>query len=312
MEPTSLIRRALRTVLSERQWERLKTTYRSSRTSFVRRYRSFGPDELLSALRDVGVEPGRVVMVHSGWDAFLGFRGAPKDCIETLVEAVGPDGTVCMPTLPFDGSAIDYAAGDPIFDARRTPSAMGFLTEVFRRGREAVRSRHPTHSVAARGPHASMLIEDHHLAETPCGHGTPWGRLVDVEATVLFLGVPTGTNTLSHGIEALLEAEWRELLGDPAVPIACMTDERYPIRTKLADGSVHVCHTRLYDRRAMRHRRADCAATWLRGTPWFRSTAVRGLSVTALDAAPLLEVARERGRAGEFMLDVEGYRADRG
>jgi len=38
-----------------------------------------------------------------------------------------------MPTIPFRGTAVEYALGDPVFDVRQTVSRMGLLTELFRR-----------------------------------------------------------------------------------------------------------------------------------------------------------------------------------
>ncbi|NJS39886.1 MAG: AAC(3) family N-acetyltransferase [Rhodobacteraceae bacterium] len=59
------------------------------------------------------------------------------------------------------------------FDAKRTPSEMGLLTELFRRAPGAKRSLHPTHSVTALGPLAEQLTATHHQATTPSGRGTP-------------------------------------------------------------------------------------------------------------------------------------------
>ena len=44
--------------------------------------------------------------MSSSFDSFAGFRGTPAAVIRTLQEAVGPEGTILMPTLPFDGSVL--------------------------------------------------------------------------------------------------------------------------------------------------------------------------------------------------------------
>ena len=52
---------------------------------------------------------------------------------------------------------------DEVFDVRRTPTAMGLLSEMARRQSDAARSLHPTHSVVAVGPLAGELVATHHV-----------------------------------------------------------------------------------------------------------------------------------------------------
>src|SRR2546423_6651563 len=128
----------------------------------------FTPAGLKSALLGVGVVPGDVLMVHSAFDSFRGFQGSPMDVIRTLQEVVGVEGALMMPTIPFRGTAVEYALGDPVFDVRQTISRMGLITELFRRSSGVVRSIHPTHSVAVWGNRSAALIAGHEHAGTPC------------------------------------------------------------------------------------------------------------------------------------------------
>ena len=89
------------------------------------------------------------------------------------------------------------------FDVRETPSCVGAVTEWFRRQPGVVRSLHPTHSVAAMGPIADELTRHHENASTPCGQETPYHRLLERDATILFFGAPLDTNTSYHCCEAL-------------------------------------------------------------------------------------------------------------
>jgi len=83
---------------------------------YHRRFRAFTPVDLNRALVELGVVAGDVVMVHSAFDSFVGFQGGPVDAIRTLQEVVGERGTLMMPTIPFQGTAVEYALGDPVFD----------------------------------------------------------------------------------------------------------------------------------------------------------------------------------------------------
>src|SRR5881396_3779069 len=149
---------------------------------------AFTPADLNSALRHLGVVPGDVLMVHSAFDRFLGFQGGPVHVIRALQEVVGAGGTLMMPTIPFQGTAVEYALRDPVFDVRQTVSRMGLITEVFRRCAGVLRSIHPTHSVAVWGKPAAEIIAGHERSDTPCGRLTPYARLLDYDGKILLMG----------------------------------------------------------------------------------------------------------------------------
>ena len=157
--------------------ERLKGWRKRLRLVYVRRWRAFGPDDLLAALRRLGITPGDVLMVHSSFDRFAGFSGKPTDVLRVLQDAVGPTGTLLMPTLPFTGTAVEYVSRGEIFDVRRTPSRVGLLTELFRRSPGVVRSVHPTHL----GYLTSLILTFRAVRQTEARSTSSrlvyWGRL---------------------------------------------------------------------------------------------------------------------------------------
>ena len=69
--------------------------------------------------------------------------GGADTVIDALLDAVGPHGTLCLPTLSY----LFTTPESPIFDVRSTPTNLGAIPEAFRRRPTAVRSVHPTHSV---------------------------------------------------------------------------------------------------------------------------------------------------------------------
>jgi hypothetical protein len=197
----------------------------------------FTPEDLTRALRQLGVVPGDVLMVHSAFDRFVGFRGGPLDVVRTLQAVVGKDGTLLMPTTPFRRGAIEYALTDPIFDARQTVSQMGLVTEIFRRSQGVVRSNHPTHSVAAWGRHASAMIAGHEQADTPCGRLSPYARLLEHQGKILLAGVADHTMTFGYVVVEELE---------PRLTFPVLTREKYPLRWRDQDGTVRCSHVRLF------------------------------------------------------------------
>lgn len=146
------------------------------------------------ALRRVGVRPGMLLMTHSSLSAFGYVEGGARVVIDRLQATVGPRGTLAMPTHTVS------TFGQPVYDAARTPSTVGAITDVFRRLDGVRRSPHPTHSVAVRGPLAEALTAGHTGEMAPLAREGFWGRFVDHDGCVLMMS-PIRKNTLMHAAE---------------------------------------------------------------------------------------------------------------
>lgn len=172
--------------------------------------------EILEALRQVGVAQGQTIMVHTSLGS-LGFVcGGPQVVIEALLESVGPEGTIMMPTQSWKN--LDPAAGVhwqepeqwwplirehwPAYDKRITPTnTMGAVAEMFRTWPGTLRSDHPARSVAANGRQAQYLTQ-HHTLSNIFGDGSPMGRLYELDGYVLLIGVGYDKNTSLHLADA--------------------------------------------------------------------------------------------------------------
>jgi aminoglycoside 3-N-acetyltransferase len=64
-----------------------------------------------------------------------------------------------------------------------------------------VRSQHPTHSLALSGKDAATIAAGHENCETPCGQGTPYQKLIALDAAVLMFGVSLDSYTFFHTAE---------------------------------------------------------------------------------------------------------------
>jgi len=156
-------------------------------------------DDITRALRHIGVASGDVLLVHSSLSALGYVEGGANAVIDALLEAVGTNGTVMVPTIT--GRPEHGPDCPPEFDVRHSASWTGIVPETFRRRPDALRSLHPTHSVAAIGPKAAFLVANHERSSTPCGRDTPYGRLVSLGGKVLLLGVDHNRSTLFHHVE---------------------------------------------------------------------------------------------------------------
>ncbi|MCC6442192.1 MAG: AAC(3) family N-acetyltransferase [Armatimonadetes bacterium] len=158
--------------------------------------------EIVSGLKRLGLPEGAVVLVHSSMKSFGHVEGGPEAAIDALLETVGLQGTVVVPTLSFSS----FDEENPSFDVRSTPSDTGLITEAFRKRPEAVRSLHPFSSAAAIGPGAREIVSEH--LDTPCALNTPYGKVYAWGGWVLFLGAPFTSNTLFHVAEEIVNPEY--------------------------------------------------------------------------------------------------------
>ena len=159
---------------------------------------------IVEGLRALGVREGDVLLVHSSLSSFGHVVGGADAVIDALCEAVGPDGTVAVPTHTWDR----VRAHSPVFDVRATPCCVGLIPETFRHRPDALRGLHPTHSCAAIGPMREELFKGHETQVTPCGSKSPYQRLIRCGGKIVFLGVDLRVNTSLHALEEMACVPW--------------------------------------------------------------------------------------------------------
>jgi aminoglycoside 3-N-acetyltransferase len=159
-----------------------------------------GRGELAQQLVTLGVEPGGVLAVHTAFSKVAPVEGGPRGLIEALLEALGPAGTLVMPSLSEDD--------EHPFDPSETPCRwMGVVAETFWRMPGALRSDNP-HAFTAMGPRAAEITAPHPL-DVPHGLDSPIGRVHELDGQVLLLGVGHDSNTTVHLAENLAGVRYR-------------------------------------------------------------------------------------------------------
>jgi len=151
-------------------------------------------------LRDLGVRPGMVLLVHTAFSRIAPIEAGPAGLIEALEAALAPGGTLVMPSMTGDD--------DSPFDPAATPCrGMGVVADSFWRRKGVQRSANP-HAFAAKGPAAAAITAPHPV-DFPHGPDSPVGRVWELGGWVLLLGVNHDANTTVHLAEARAGVRYR-------------------------------------------------------------------------------------------------------
>lgn len=156
-------------------------------------------EDIRSALRALAVAEGDTLIVHTSLGAIGPIEGGADVLLDALAALTGERGRVAMPTFTYSFEGNREA---PDFNPHQTSSAVGVLSECFRRRPGVIRSAHPTHSIAIRG-HDAERIAHGHTETAALGRGSPMHRLVEASADVLLIGVGFDTLSLLHTAESL-------------------------------------------------------------------------------------------------------------
>jgi aminoglycoside 3-N-acetyltransferase len=177
-----------------------------------------------------------ILMVHSSVNHMKPmYTDSPLDLVRMLISLCGPDRTLVMPAFYFGDPAIGgtYATFKerPRFDVRKTPSMMGLATEIFRRSKGVVQSRHPVYRMSALGPLAETLTQGHERAGNPSGRGTPFEFMAAHNTRIIGIGKSIQVMTQVHHVE--------ELMGDD-FPVPCELPTGKGLSMTLVDGEEEI------------------------------------------------------------------------
>ncbi|MEU1709799.1 AAC(3) family N-acetyltransferase [Streptomyces sp. NPDC005706] len=169
-------------------------------------------DSLAAELRGLGVESGETLLAHSSLSSLGWVNGGAVTVVQALLDALGPSGTLVVPTQSGDQSDPAVWRAPPVpeewwdriratmppYDPATTPSrGVGVIPETVRTWPGARRSAHPQTSFAALGPRAADIL-DGHSRDCRLGERSPLARLERLGARVLLLGAGYDACTSFH------------------------------------------------------------------------------------------------------------------
>ncbi|WP_055698054.1 aminoglycoside N(3)-acetyltransferase [Streptomyces silaceus] len=167
---------------------------------------------LAAELLELGVRPGETLLVHTSLSALGWVSGGAVALVQALLDALGPDGTLVVPTHTGDNSEPSVWRDPPVpeswwpvlratmpaYDPLTSPSfGVGVVPEAVRTWPGALRSAHPQASFAALGP-AAATITAGHARGSSFGERSPLAHLEKAGARVLLLGAGYDSCTAFH------------------------------------------------------------------------------------------------------------------
>jgi aminoglycoside 3-N-acetyltransferase len=153
-----------------------------------------GKSRLKADFEEMGVVKGDHVAVALSLKSIGFVENGADGFIDSLLEAVGSEGTVMMNTFTLSYPLTEISR-DYVFDPRSTVPYTGLVPRTLMKRKAAVRSRHPTCSVVAMGRLSDYLTDDHDEHSLPY---LPYAKLADAGGKLLCIGLDDRLVALRH------------------------------------------------------------------------------------------------------------------
>lgn len=163
----------------------------------------FTKEDILKQLNSFKFVKGKPVIVHSSLKAVGKINGGAEALLEVLIEFFTKDGgLLCVPT---------HTWKDLVLDLRENETCIGVLPQVATSFKGAVRTLHPTHSMAVFGEkdRVSHFVMNEAFVDSPTSPDGCYGNLFKMDGYVLLIGVDHTKNTYLHCVEEMLKIPHR-------------------------------------------------------------------------------------------------------
>lgn len=168
--------------------------------------------DILDALKDHGLRPGDILILHSSFRQIRKFEADPKEVINAIMEYLGPQGTLVIPSIPVYENAVKGTdritkdISDDLFtyDVENTPTWTGVLAQTLVDHPDSVRSSFPLNSLVAVGFDKDNMFKSELKTEleTPNGPQSAWAYCGKKNALIVAFGTD-----LTHSLTMIHTAE---------------------------------------------------------------------------------------------------------
>lgn len=241
-------------------------------------------NDILNDLLKIGIESGDVVLVHSSQSKIGNLEEGPKTLVDALLEVVGPQGHILMPTSPNNVYQLNYIRNTPFFDVRHSPSMTGKITEYFRKLPQAIRSMSPTEPVSVIGPRAAYFTSGHFGQLTPYNEHSPFYKVSKEGGKILYIGVTlsmAGTNlhTLEDAVDFKFPVYYPEVFDFKVIDY---------------EGNQHIIKTKVHDPDWSKKRKCDDLIPLFEKEGALKKVEIGQAATLLVDAKRFLEVMLEQ------------------
>ncbi|ASF13684.1 aminoglycoside N(3)-acetyltransferase [Shewanella sp. FDAARGOS_354] len=190
------VRSILAKFISESTKKKLKKWEFKARQKLVRTLPELTEDDLRELLeKQLKIKKGDNLFVHASL-SLLNTKLSSEQVYNIIRDIVGENGSISVPCFPRMSSK-QFMCSNKKFDVKFTPSGMGEFSEYVRKRKDAIRSFHPTKSIASVGLSAEVL-SGHHECDYPFGKGSPYHKLLELNPKVIGIGVPMSYLSFVH------------------------------------------------------------------------------------------------------------------
>lgn len=213
-------------------------------------HKKYTADDIIRVLMELGVPSGCPVIIHSAMHNFYNYEGTADELIDKLIEYLGPNGTLCMPSFPFD-----KRNENNVFDVLHSKSSAGYLTETFRKRPGVLRSLNQLESVCAIGKDAAIITGDHLNSFISFDEHSPFYKIGELGGYSVNLGMPKWfIGTGEHVCEALLYGKLQFFKDKFSTPITFTyidstgRELKHTMMTRMKQPYVRTKNTKLVDK----------------------------------------------------------------
>lgn len=142
---------------------------------------------------------GKIVTVHASLKAVGEIEGGGETLLNVLIDYFTQNGgLLCIPTHTWNSL---------VYDRRKNDTCVGVLPRLAAGHPDAVRTLHPTHSMAVFGDRekVAQFVKDEAVADTPANPNGCYGKLLADNGYILLIGIGQEKNTFIHCVEEMLD-----------------------------------------------------------------------------------------------------------
>lgn len=182
----------------------------------------FTKQDIFKQFEEMGAPQDSVVMIHSSLRAIGEVAGGGEGLIDIFKEYFTAEGgLLCIPTHTWANTLL---ADRITLDMLEGGTCIGTLPDLASRRADAVRTAHPSHSMAVFGERETVLrfVEGEDRQVTPTAPDSCYGKIAAMGGKILLVGVGLERNTYMHAVEEMME------VGNRLSPSPVRTTVRYP------------------------------------------------------------------------------------